>query len=91
MKLQKMLSLVRQAVERYQMIGEEDRITVGVSGGKDSLTLLYAMKELSRFYPKSFDICAVSVDLGYENTDFSGIQLFCDRLGVCLLYTSRCV
>lgn len=82
MKLQKLLSLVRQAVERYQMIGEEDRITVGVSGGKDSLTLLYAMKELSRFYPKSFDICAVSVDLGYENTDFSGIQLFCDRLGV---------
>lgn len=82
MKLQKLLSLVRQAVERYQMIEEGDRIAVGVSGGKDSLTLLYAMKELSRFYPKHFTVCAVCVDLGYDNTDFTGIQAFCDRLSV---------
>lgn len=82
MKLQKLLSLVRQAVEKYQMIGEGDRIAVGVSGGKDSLTLVYALKELSRFYPKHFSVCAVSVDLGFENTDFSGIRAFCGQLGV---------
>ncbi len=56
MQLQKLLSLVRQAVERYQMIQAGDRIAVGVSGGKDSLTLLLAMKELSRFYPKPFEV-----------------------------------
>lgn len=82
MKLQKLLSLVRQAVEKYQMIGEGDRIAVGVSGGKDSLTLVYALKELSRFYPKHFSVCAISVDLGFENTDFSGIRAFCGQLGV---------
>lgn len=82
MKLQKLLSLVRQAVEKYHMIEEGDRIAVGVSGGKDSMTLLCALKELSRFYPKRFTVCAVSVDLGFANTDFSGIRAFCDRLGV---------
>jgi tRNA(Ile)-lysidine synthase TilS/MesJ len=82
MKLQKLLSLVRQAVERYGMIEEGDRIAVGVSGGKDSLTLLWAMKELSRFYPKKFTVCAVCVDLGYENTDFSGIRQYCADLDV---------
>lgn len=82
MKLQRLLSLVRQAVDRYGMIEEGDRIAVGVSGGKDSLTLLYAMKELSRFYPKHFEVYAVCVDLGYENTDFGGIQAFCEERGV---------
>ena len=82
MKLQKLLSLVRQAVEKYQMIKEGDKIAVGVSGGKDSLTLLYALKELSRFYPKKFTVCAVSVDLGFSNTDFSRVQAFCDKLNV---------
>lgn len=82
MKLQRLLSLVRQAVDRYDMIQEGDRIAVGVSGGKDSLTLLYAMKELSRFYPKHFEVCAISVDLGFANTDFSGIQSYCAGLSV---------
>jgi len=82
MKLQKLLSLVRQAVEKYHMIEEHDRIAVGISGGKDSMALLYALKELSRFYPKSFDIYGVSVDLGFKNTDFSGIHSFCRQIGV---------
>ncbi|MBS6395782.1 MAG: tRNA 2-thiocytidine(32) synthetase TtcA [Clostridiales bacterium] len=81
MKLQKLLSLVRQAVEKYHMIEAGDRIAVGVSGGKDSLTLLYALKELSRFYPKPFSVCAVSVDLGFENTDFTEIEAYCEALG----------
>ena len=55
MKQQKLLSLIRQAIQDYNMIEEGDRIAVGVSGGKDSLTLLYAMKLLQGFYPKRFD------------------------------------
>lgn len=82
MKLQKLLSLVRQAVERYDMIKDGDRIAVGVSGGKDSLTLLTALNELSHFYPKKFTVCAICVDLGYDNTDFSGIKDFCTEHNV---------
>ena len=80
MKLQKLLSLVRQAVERYEMIREGDRIAVGVSGGKDSLTLLLALQELSKFYPEQFRICAVGVDLGFGNTDYSEVRRFCETL-----------
>ena len=53
-EIQHLLSYVRRAVDDYQMIEEGDRIAVGVSGGKDSLTLLLALSELSKFYPKHF-------------------------------------
>ena len=49
--MQKMLSYVRRAVDHYNMIKEGDRVAVGVSGGKDSLALLVALTQLSRFYP----------------------------------------
>ena len=88
MQLQKLLSLIRQAVDRYNMIAEGDKIAVGVSGGKDSLTLLYALKKLSQFYPKHFTVCAICVDLGYDNTDFTGIDEFCRNLDVPLTLIS---
>lgn len=69
MKLQQVLSYVRKAVDDYQMIDEGDKIAVGISGGKDSLTLLYALHSLQRFYPKHFEIQAVTVDLGFDNLD----------------------
>ena len=56
MKLQRLLNLTRKAVEEYQMIQDGDRIAVGVSGGKDSLTLLYALAGLRKFYPQPFEI-----------------------------------
>ncbi len=49
MKLQQLLSYTRKAVDDYQMIETDDSIAVGISGGKDSLTLLYALKHLQRF------------------------------------------
>ncbi len=82
MKLQKLLSYVRRAVDDYNMINDGDRIAVGVSGGKDSLSLLVALKALQRFYPKRFEIEAISVSLGFENMDFSSVQKFCDNLEV---------
>lgn len=82
MKLQQVLSYVRKAVEDYSMIREGDRIAVGISGGKDSLTLLYALNALSRFYPESFDIHAVTVDLGFENLNLDEISSLCKALEV---------
>ena len=67
MKLQQVLSFVRRAVDDYQMIEDGDKIAIGISGGKDSLTLLYALNSLKLFYPKKFEIHAVTVDLGFKN------------------------
>lgn len=82
MKLQRLLSLTRQAVDAYGMIDANDRIAIGISGGKDSLTLLYAMQGLMKFYPKKFEIHAITADLGFEGFDLSGIKTLCRELSV---------
>lgn len=82
MKLQKLYSYVRRAVDDYNMIEEGDKIAVGISGGKDSLTLLYALHGLRRFYPKKFDICAITIDVGFKGMDFSPIIKLCDDLNI---------
>ena len=82
MKLQRVLSEVRKAVDDYRMIAEGDKIAVGISGGKDSLTLLYALSSLRRFYPHPFDLVAVTVDLGFANLDLTEIKKLCEKLEV---------
>ncbi len=82
MKLQRVMSLVRQAIDDYQMIEYGDKIAVGISGGKDSLTLLYALHGLQRFYPISFTLCAVTVDLGFENLKLDKIKELCGSLQI---------
>lgn len=82
MKLQQMLSYVRRAVDDYNMIEEGDRIAVGVSGGKDSLALLLVLNELKRFYPKKFELVAVTVDLGFKTQNIKGIEDFCKDINV---------
>ncbi len=82
MKLQQVLSYVRKAVDDHGMIDEGDKIAVGISGGKDSLTLLYALQGLQRFYPKHFKLRAVTVDLGFSNLNLDGIKELCSGLGV---------
>ena len=69
-------------MDDYQMIQEGDKIAVGISGGKDSLTLLYAMANLRRFYPKKFSLIAITVDLGYEGFDLTPVKLLCEHLQV---------
>ena len=78
----RLLSFVRRAVDDYALIDEGDKIAVGISGGKDSLTLLATLADLRRFYPKKFDILAITVDMGFEGGDFSPIKDFCDKIGV---------
>lgn len=80
--MQRILSHMRKAIEEYNMIDEGDKIAVCLSGGKDSITMLHAFKALKRFYPKNFEIIAVSVDPGFEffNTEF--LQKICDDLEI---------
>ncbi len=82
MKLQKLLSYTRKAVDQYHMIQTGDKIAIGVSGGKDSLTLLYALSGLRRFYPNTFDIEAITVDLGFDNFKLDPIYQLCEKLNV---------
>lgn len=80
--MQKLLSKIRRAVDDYSMIEAGDKIAVGVSGGKDSLTLLYALSQLRRFYPKKFDVIGVSLHMGYSDVSYASVKSFCDEIGV---------
>ncbi|NLD87016.1 MAG: tRNA 2-thiocytidine(32) synthetase TtcA [Clostridiales bacterium] len=80
--LQKVLSFTRRCIEDYDMIAPNDRIAAGVSGGKDSLTMLLALANLKRFYPVPFELEAVTLDMGFEGMDFSPITVLCDELGI---------
>ena len=82
MDLQRLMSLTRQAIDKYHMIEDGDHIAIGVSGGKDSLTLLYALHGLQRFYPKKFQLSAITVDLGLGNMNLSPVEALCEELGV---------
>lgn len=82
--MRKLIGKVRAAVEKYDMIQAGDQIAVGVSGGKDSLFLLCALQELSRYYPQRFSVTAITADpcFGGEETDFSQVEALCQRLGI---------
>ena len=73
---------VRRAVDDYQMIEEGDRIAVGVSGGKDSMLLLAALNHLKKYYPKKFELEAITIELGFEGMDFTPVKEMCRDLGI---------
>ncbi len=80
--IKRVLGSLRRADEKYGMIEENDRVAVGISGGKDSLMLLFALSIYKKFSKKNFSIVAITVDLGFKPFDVSPIQSFCDKIGV---------
>lgn len=76
------LSKTRSCAQNEKMIIPNSRIAVGLSGGKDSVSLLYTLKKLSEFYPVPFSVCAITVDNGFANSDFSKMEAFCHGLGI---------
>lgn len=81
--MKRLLSYTRRAIDDYGMIEDGDKIAVGVSAGKDSLTLLCAMAYLRRFYPKKFELSAITVDMGFKDgMDLSPIRELCRELDV---------
>ena len=73
---------VRRAVDDYDMIQEGDKVAVGVSGGKDSMLLLLALNHLKSFYPKPFELSAVTIELGFEGMDFTPVKDMCAELDI---------
>lgn len=82
MNIQQLYSKVRKAIDVYDMISDGDKVAIGISGGKDSLTLLYALSGLAKFYPAKFSLVAISVNLGFEGFDLTKVKKLCDELKV---------
>ncbi len=80
--MQRILSHMRKAIEEYKMIEEGDKIAVCLSGGKDSITMLHAFKNLQIFYPKKFALIAVSVNPGFEFFDTHFLEDVCNKIDV---------
>lgn len=81
-ELNEFSGLIRKAVDDYKMIEEGDKIAVGVSGGKDSLLLLLALKHLQSYYPKHFELEAITIELGFEGMDFTPVRELCAEQGI---------
>jgi len=82
MHIQRILGQVRRAIQDYDMIEDGDKIAIGVSGGKDSMTLLTTLRQLQSFYPKKFELEAISLTMGIGNADFTPVAQYCREIGV---------
>lgn len=80
--MQKVLSTMRKAIEKYHLIENGDKIAVGVSGGKDSLVLLKALNDFKKFNLFKFEIVAVTIDIYSGKVDYTNLRNFCNNLGV---------
>lgn len=80
--MQKILGYMRKAIDNYNMIEDGDKIAVALSGGKDSISMLMGFKNLQRFYPKKFDIIAVTINPGFEGFDIDLLRNLCNDLDV---------
>lgn len=80
--MQRILSYMRKAIEDYNMIEEGDKIAVALSGGKDSISMLMGLKALQRFFPKKFDLIAISINPGFEFFDKNLLEETCNKIGV---------
>ncbi len=82
--MQKLMSRMRAAMDKYDMVQSGDKIAVGLSGGKDSAALLAALANMRKFYPENYDVIAITVDMRFNgvDTDYSVLENFCSSLDV---------
>lgn len=83
--MQKILGPMRKAITDFNMIEEGDKIAIGLSGGKDSITLLYAMHRLKQFYPINFEIVAITINPGFDNFNITNLKDICEELNIELI------
>lgn len=76
---------MRKAIQDYNMISDGDKIAIALSGGKDSITMMYKLKELQHYYPKKFDLIAININPGFEGFDITILQDHCDKLEIPLI------
>lgn len=81
MKFQKLLGKTRKAINDFNLIEDGDKIAVGLSGGKDSLTLLHLLKIYQKFSPEKFELVAITVNPG-TGIDFSSLNKLCKDINI---------
>ncbi|MBR6385141.1 MAG: tRNA 2-thiocytidine(32) synthetase TtcA [Ruminococcus sp.] len=81
--MQRILGYMRKAVKEYDLIKNGDKIAVGVSGGKDSLVLLYGLVLLKKFIGTNYDVVGITIDPNFSGKtgDFSAVSDFCKSIG----------
>jgi len=80
--MKSLLGNLRRTIQENKLIQDGDKVAVGLSGGKDSMVLLYALKKFQRFSPIQYDLAAATINLGFDNFDLSKTKDFCNTLGV---------
>lgn len=78
--MQKILGGMRKAIHQFNMIEDGDRVAVGVSGGKDSILLLDALYQYQKYINNSFDLLAIHIDMGFEETNMQEVAKFSDYI-----------
>lgn len=81
-----LLRRVGRAIADYDMIREGDRVLLGLSGGKDSLSLLHILLHLQRHAPIRFEVGAITVDPQSESFDPSTLIPYMGSLGITYFY-----
>ena len=85
MEDRRMLGMVRKAIEDFKLIEDGDKVALGLSGGKDSMTLLYCLAKIRRFLPQKFELYAIMIDLGFKDLDqdeLKSVVDFCKEIEV---------
>mgnify|MGYP002411271497 FL=1 len=80
--MKQVLGCLRRADQDFRMIEPGDRVAVGVSGGKDSLLLLYALSLYRKFSKAPFELAAFTLTMGLEPFDTASVAALCEALGV---------
>lgn len=83
--MKKILSVLRKTVQKYNLIQNNDKIAVGLSGGKDSLMLLKALAQFQKFYNQKFELFAIHIDIYSGKQNLSDMVSFCKSLNVPLI------
>ena len=85
----KLLRPVGRAIADYQMIKKGDRLLLGLSGGKDSLSLLHLLRHLQTYAPVKFELAVATVDPGIEGFDPSPLKDYLAGLGIEYFYQKQ--
>lgn len=83
--MQQISGYMRRAVDDFDMIAQGEKVAIALSGGKDSMLLLHAMKHLSRYHPAQFELIAIFIDLGFDNINIEAMKTECEKLQVPLV------
>lgn len=80
--MKSIMAQMRNTIQNKNLIQNGDKVAVGLSGGKDSMALLHALRAFQKYNVIEFELCAISINPGFEGFNSDAMQAYCDDLGV---------